>query len=500
MSSDDENVVNDETPLLSKQGKGNCVVPPLLTPSLRGVDKLCYPVSQENFGYENDFSKTNVIRRKDILFDHSRDLVKRNTSRPNTNSSCDTPKLHDSSSYLEKDFESMQLKGRNAVPLGSGIVCVFVVAFESRTGNIVEWVYPEECDVSGLEFKAFVSGAHRVQHDFIYFKQGQAFGLACFENMKVDCETERGARMKSVGILSPNYAVLHKHKEFLQEQVRFLLNTPGCYNKLKMFYKANKENFCSGIYQHCGTSQNKESFVWSYNNLHQYVLNTKVSHPTECFCHLMNFFGEQLFLLWKFALLKKRILFYSPPPVGTVCYRVYCTSCLVRHSVADIDLRVTQPLFYVSLSDIALLEDTKVFIACTTEKIFETKKSLYDLYIDNQNMKVDTPFYQKLLTLSSADRIKFNHLRQLRSEQAPGLSERDLVDDESWFINYFQMLNNKLFNTLLDVSKTPEKQWTNQHMLQVGLDPDTDQLFVMELIDTYGIDIMMMVNTNCCPA
>ena len=35
----------------------------------------------------------------------------------------------------------------------------------------------------------------------------------------------------------------------------------------------------------------------------------------------MRFFGHQMLTLWKFALLGKRILFFSPPPIGDVCYR-----------------------------------------------------------------------------------------------------------------------------------------------------------------------------------
>ena len=35
----------------------------------------------------------------------------------------------------------------------------------------------------------------------------------------------------------------------------------------------------------------------------------------------IKFFGEQILILWKFALLRKRILIFSPPPVGVVCYR-----------------------------------------------------------------------------------------------------------------------------------------------------------------------------------
>ena len=55
---------------------------------------------------------------------------------------------------------------------------------------------------------------------FSYFKRGQLYGLACFENMPVDNVSERGARMKSVGVLAVSYTSLHYHMNFLKKQVR----------------------------------------------------------------------------------------------------------------------------------------------------------------------------------------------------------------------------------------------------------------------------------------
>ena len=53
-----------------------------------------------------------------------------------------------------------------------------------------------------------------------YFKQGQLFGLSCFEKIQVKSESERGVRMKSVGLLAVGYSDLHLHQDFLQRQVR----------------------------------------------------------------------------------------------------------------------------------------------------------------------------------------------------------------------------------------------------------------------------------------
>lgn len=53
-----------------------------------------------------------------------------------------------------------------------------------------------------------------------YFRKGGYFGLACFANMPVESELERGARMKSVGILCPSYTLLYRYMHFLENQVR----------------------------------------------------------------------------------------------------------------------------------------------------------------------------------------------------------------------------------------------------------------------------------------
>ena len=58
-------------------------------------------------------------------------------------------------------------------------------------------------------------------HVYSYFKQNQLFGLSCFEKIPVASVEERGARMKSVGILAVGYSDLHFHMDFLQRQVRY---------------------------------------------------------------------------------------------------------------------------------------------------------------------------------------------------------------------------------------------------------------------------------------
>ena len=48
--------------------------------------------------------------------------------------------------------------------------------------------------------------------------------MSCFERIAVDSVAERGARMKSVGILCAKYTSLHEHMPFLEEEVRYAIS------------------------------------------------------------------------------------------------------------------------------------------------------------------------------------------------------------------------------------------------------------------------------------
>ena len=55
-----------------------------------------------------------------------------------------------------------------------------------------------------------------------------------------------------------------------------------------------------------------------------------------------------------------------------------------------------------------------VCVAGTTEKIFESKSSLYDVYVDNQVVRTHSSVLKDLLKCSSADKEKFQKLNNLR--------------------------------------------------------------------------------------
>ncbi|XP_076449359.1 DENN domain-containing protein 11-like [Babylonia areolata] len=378
------------------------------------------------------------------------------------------------------------------------IAAIFVVAFDTRSGNMIEWCLPEDTDLDGVEFKAMPSGSHTLDRDFVYFRKDNLYGLSCFENMPVESEIERGARMKSVGILSYSYTNLYRHMQFLETQVRHQLETPGKYSQLTALYNDRKAEL-QDLSPVQGNRPSPMSTPSTPSN--ELLPEMKITHPAGCFAQFINFFGEHVFTLWKFALLQKRIIFFSPPPIGVVCYRVYCACCLGSHNVHDLGNRDLRPYFYINVADIETLEDEISYIACTTEKIFESKSHLYDIYVDNQNIQSSSPAMKDLLKTCDADREKLAKLNNQRAQHAFPTEEieDEVLTEEEIILAFFNELNDRLFHTLLDISTSHDRQLTSDHMKAIGLDPVGDRTFLMELVEHYGIDVVLMVDNPCCP-
>ncbi|XP_036719669.1 DENN domain-containing protein 11 isoform X2 [Balaenoptera musculus] len=326
------------------------------------------------------------------------------------------------------------------------VVAVFVVTFDPRSGNMVEWCLPQDIDLEGVEFKSMASGSHKIQSDFIH-----------------------------------------------------QLEMPGHYSHLAAFYEDKKGVLHAGP----GSGGSLPPVYW-LPSIHRYMYpEMKITHPAGCMSQFIKFFGEQILILWKFALLRKRILIFSPPPVGVVCYRVYCCCCLANVSLPGIGGTVpeSKPFFYVNVADIQSLEVEVSYVACTTEKIFEEKRELYDVYVDNQNVKTHHDHLQPLLKINSADREKY---RRLNEQRQMLLYSQEVEEDynpceEDLFVLFFLEQNNRIFQTLLEVSASQDKTLTAEHARGMGLDPQGDRSFLMDLLEAYGIDVMLVIDNPCCP-
>lgn len=126
----------------------------------------------------------------------------------------------------------------------------------------------------------------------------------------------------------------------------------------------------------------------------------------------------------------------------------------------------------------------------TTEKIFEEKTGLLDIYVDNQNIRIPGSI-RHLLTITAQDR------KRLAQLQCIARSSRNSVEE---FINYFSQLNNKIFSTLYMISQNDDNVLKRHHIESMGLHPQHDRAFVSELALTHGFDIVTRKSSwKCCP-
>ncbi|KAH8054713.1 DUF2347-containing protein [Aureococcus anophagefferens] len=108
--------------------------------------------------------------------------------------------------------------------------------------------------------------------------------------------------------------------------------------------------------------------------------------------NLAFFYGASVFTLWKAVLLRRRILFYSPVPVGIVCERAHAVSGLLAHSldpsVASLLAAPEDELLFVNVADLDDLAARRTYVACTSEKVLADKTRAYDVFVDNRRVVV----------------------------------------------------------------------------------------------------------------
>ncbi len=93
---------------------------------------------------------------------------------------------------------------------------------------------------------------------------------------------------------------------------------------------------------------------------------------------------------------------------------MYCTCLLSSHALsADLSTECN-PQFYVNVADIDHLESLDSYMACTTEKIFQSKTHLYDVFVDGSEFLSPLETMSSLLKPTLWDHRRFEHLRNIR--------------------------------------------------------------------------------------
>ena len=243
--------------------------------------------------------------------------------------------------------------------------CVFVLRFDTNQGNVLEWTYPEKfLGMDGIEFKGIPSGLHAVKADRVFLKQAGYFGVACFNNMVTDEEGQRGARMCSVGCLMETpeglYTLADELADEAERQNQEAIDAPP----------VAKGSTYSGNYSRL------QALFTGHNGTAPPLPPVLPASPSS-FNSMVQFFGADIFLLWKAALLKKRILFFSPVPIEQGCMRVRWIDRMLGLERAEGVAAASSLLYYINVFDIDRLSTMDSYIACTSEKIFQEKPQLY---------------------------------------------------------------------------------------------------------------------------
>ncbi|RKP25369.1 hypothetical protein SYNPS1DRAFT_28898 [Syncephalis pseudoplumigaleata] len=301
------------------------------------------------------------------------------------------------------------------------VLAMFIVRFDTHRGNTVAWTYPENIDLSGIEFSALPSGLHLVEDDVIYFCKNTYFGVSVFENTPLEGEEgqrERGARMAAVGLLSAKYAHLHRHVDFLQEAARFHAADEAVSRQLLTWYYENQRK---RTHRSSATSMSSDP-VPTIAVPRQPRLNTH--HPAKMFVKFVGQCGPSIFVLWKHALLAKRILFMAAPPLAVASSYVYCT-CLLASVASDCVDRddppqLLQPMFCVGVNDLHKLQLMDSYVAFTSEQILCEKRNTYDLLVEPRMVRKRGQVPRAVLDVSAgpsttADPIAPNSLQRLNT-------------------------------------------------------------------------------------
>lgn len=249
------------------------------------------------------------------------------------------------------------------------------------------------------------------------------YGLAAFESLKIDNSDERNIRMKSVGIMAKSFSFLKKFSNYLKNQVRYQLEKPSNnYDDLRSLW-TNKsiKNIADFLEDQQASknvlfsSSNQSSMMEKMFNKRSFMYKQISSVNLSDFYRCTKFalmFGPSLFCLWKYVLLNKRIMFYDSPPINDLCSRVMCSFYMLGTSNTHLaSKQLIKPLFNVAVNDIEQLKNEPFYIACSSERIYESKRFLYDLYVNGTLMDAVLADSQKsLLKINSADKKRFDLL------------------------------------------------------------------------------------------
>ncbi|KAK7545863.1 hypothetical protein IWX50DRAFT_553534 [Phyllosticta citricarpa] len=294
------------------------------------------------------------------------------------------------------------------------LAALFLIKFDLKVGYTITW----KRSVAGLdldgavEFKSLPSGLHSIKEDLVYFVHDRYVGLSAFINGPAS-EEERNAHLVAVGILVPlsrgrlGRSWLHAQK--LRELAKQLVHDTTKTEPLEQYWVDNSADR-NRIDEGNKTYASRNRGLSNITQFHPGHETLSVSHPALSIIKYIDTFGPLVFPLQRAALLRKRILFITTPPVRLSCEFVYDLSILssIPSSVTGVlppgsePLQRLRSLFTVGVHDIPHLQDdakkheeakdsnyfldggawTPGWAACTTDEVLSIKANLYDIIVE----------------------------------------------------------------------------------------------------------------------
>ncbi|XP_055357880.1 DENN domain-containing protein 11-like [Paramacrobiotus metropolitanus] len=364
------------------------------------------------------------------------------------------------------------------------VVAVFVVVFDAKQGNRIEWSHTVDgsVDIGGVEYKALPSGAHTVSSDSLTFKIGSYYGVAYFRT-ETDKSSARGAVFRSCGLLGRRLEDIVGFRTVLQSELSQGKHSTGDYHVLEDLV-GGRSDFVDNAFTPVMERVNKSEIELMHDN--------KIVRD---FCTLL---GADIFRLWKCVLLRKRILILGTPPFADLCHIAHLCSLIGNYDISSPLRPDYNLLLYVDLNDIDKLRQSKTFVACTSELIYQLKNDCYDVLIMKNQLHIQDPALQRTCLTSAMEKENFSELMHdynLRSSIMHVDSGR--FDATEFVGGYFTALNEKILSAFHAADCTAEQTIADSALEDLSLNPASDVPFLQALANMHCPSIRVQRQPLC---
>ncbi len=134
---ENDEITLDSEPLIKYNNNNNS------SNTINNINKYCVPSDISLFIDDYYFNKCNMM----------------SDNNSHVNQYSRTSNLYKFMEYKECSQEE---------EIAENILGIFVVSFDTKLGNIIEWQIPESLNLEHVEFKAMASGLHLIQNDMMY--------------------------------------------------------------------------------------------------------------------------------------------------------------------------------------------------------------------------------------------------------------------------------------------------------------------------------------------